>query len=91
MKISGIEPPRPLTHDLLRSTISTLGATLVKIIVHKLEFNTFFAKLVLKTQDGSIKEVDSRPSDSIALAIRSDAPIFVAEDVLNQVSSNYGL
>jgi hypothetical protein len=89
MKISGIEPPRPLTHDLLRNTITKLGATLVKIVVHKLEFNTFFAKLILKARDGSIEEIDARPSDSIALALRTDAPIFVSEEVLGQVSSGY--
>ena len=91
MKISGIQPPRPLTHDLLRDTIGQLGATLQKIIITKLEFNTFFAKLVLQTRDGELREVDARPSDSIAVALRADAPIFVAEEVLNQVSSSYGL
>ena len=91
MKISGIQPPRPLTHDLLKDTITQLGATLQRIVITKLEFNTFFATLVLKTQDGQLHEVDARPSDSIAVALRSDAPIFVAEDVLNQVASSYGL
>jgi bifunctional DNase/RNase len=91
MKISGIQPPRPLTHDLLRNAVTQLGATLVKIVINKLEFNTFFAKLVLKTKEGHVEEVDARPSDSIALALRADAPIFVADDVLNQVASSYGL
>ena len=91
MKISGIQPPRPLTHDLLKDAIAQLGASLERIVITKLEFNTFFAQLVLKTRDGDRREVDARPSDSIALALRADAPIFVAEDVLNQVASNYGL
>lgn len=91
MKISGIQPPRPLTHDLLRDTIAELGATLQKIVITKLEFNTFFARLVLQTKDGQTCEVDARPSDSIAVALRADAPIFVAEEVLNQVASSYGL
>lgn len=91
MKISGIQPPRPLTHDLLGNTIGQLGASLVRIVINKLEFNTFFAKLVLKTRDGKLEEVDARPSDSIALALRADAPIFVADEVLNQVASSYGL
>ena len=91
MKISGIQPPRPLTHDLLKDTITQLGATLDRIVITKLEFNTFFAKLILKTPDGQLREVDARPSDSIAVALRSEAPIFVAEDVLNQVASSYGL
>jgi bifunctional DNase/RNase len=91
MKISGIQPPRPLTHDLLKDTIAQLGATLERIVITKLEFNTFFAKLILQTREGEIREVDARPSDSIAVALRSEAPIFVSEDVLNQVSSSYGL
>ncbi len=91
MKISGIQPPRPLTHDLLKETIAELGARLERIIITKLEFNTFYAQLVLKTKEGESRNVDARPSDSIAVALRSDAPIFVAEDVLNQVATNYGL
>ena len=91
MKISGIQPPRPLTHDLLKDTIAQLGATLQRVVITRLEFNTFFAKLVLQTKEGERREVDARPSDSIAVALRSDAPIFVAEEVLNQVASSYGL
>ena len=91
MKISGIQPPRPLTHDLLKDTIAQLEATLQRIIITKLEFNTFFATLILQTKEGQLREVDARPSDSIALALRADAPIFVSEEVLNQVASSYGL
>ena len=91
MKVSGIQPPRPLTHDLLKETIEQLGARLQRIVITKLEFNTFFAKLVLQTRDGDVREVDARPSDSIAVALRVEAPIFVAEEVLNQVTSGYGL
>ena len=91
MKISGIDPPRPLTHDLLKNTISQLGATLERIVITKLEFNTFYAKLILQSKEGKPSEVDARPSDSIAIALRADAPIFVAEEVLNQVASSYGL
>ncbi len=91
MRISGIQPPRPLTHDLLQDTITQLGATLSRIVITKLEFNTFYAKLVLAAKDGAVSEVDARPSDSIAVALRADAPIFVAEEVLNQVASSYGL
>ena len=91
MKISGIQPPRPLTHDLLRSAIEQLGGKLTRVIINKLEFNTFFAKLILQTKDGAVEEVDARPSDSIALALRADAPIFVADEVLTQVASSYGL
>lgn len=91
MKISGIQPPRPLTHDLFKDTIAQLGATLKRVVITKLEFNTFFASLILETKDGQRREVDARPSDSIAVALRADAPIFVSEDVLNQVASSYGL
>jgi len=91
MKISGIQPPRPLTHDLLRDTIVQLGARLVRVVINKLEFNTFFAKLMLQTKEGASEEVDARPSDAIALALRAEAPIFVADDVLTQVASSYGL
>ena len=90
MKISGVTPPRPLTHDLLQSTIEQLGAKLEKIVINKLEFNTFFAQLVLRTKEGSTTAIDARPSDSIALALRADAPIFVAPDVLDQVASSFG-
>ena len=89
MKVSGVTPPRPLTHDLLHSTIEQLGARLEKIVITKLEFNTFFAQLVLRAKDGSQAAVDARPSDSIALALRADAPIFVAPDVLDQVASSF--
>ncbi len=91
MKISGIQPPRPLTHDLFKDTIAKLGGTLQRIVITKLEFNTFFASLVLETKDGQRHEVDARPSDCIAVALRAGAPIFVSEDVLNQVASSYGL
>ena len=91
MKISGIQPPRPLTHDLLKNTIAQLDAKLDRVVINKLEFNTFFAKLILESKDGGKREVDARPSDSIAVALRADAPIFVSDDVLNQVASNYGL
>ena len=88
MHVSGIQPPRPLTHDLLQSTIRELGASLDRIVITKLEANTFFAKLLLRTKDGAITEVDARPSDSIALALRAEAPIFVADEVLQQVGSS---
>ncbi len=91
MKLSGIEPPRPLTHDLLKNTLAQLGATLQRVVISKLEFNTFFATLVLQTKDGQLKEVDARPSDSIAIALRAEAPIFVTEEVLKQVASSYEL
>lgn len=86
MKVSGMQPPRPLTHDLLKSVIENLEGKLEKVVVDKLQDNTFHAKLIIK-QDGKIKTVDARPSDSIALAVRTKAPIFVEEEVLEQASS----
>lgn len=86
MEISGYHPPRPLTHDLLNNTIAELGAALSQIVVEKLEQNIFFAKLVIETGNGQTIEVDARPSDSIALAVRAKAPIYVARTVLDQVS-----
>jgi bifunctional DNase/RNase len=84
LKISGFQPPRPLTHDLFHSTIENLSANIDKIIIDKLEENTFHAKLVIKTQSGETKIIDARPSDSIALAVRAHAPIFAEDDVLKQ-------
>lgn len=87
MKISGISPPRPMTHDLLCSAVNKLGGKIDKIVITKLEQNTFFAKLVLQI-DSRVEEVDARPSDSIALAIRAKAPIFVEEEILDSVKTN---
>ncbi len=84
LKLSGFQPPRPLTHDLLHSTIGDLGASIEKIIIDKLEENTFHAKVVLKTSSGQEKIVDARPSDSIALAVRAHAPIFVEDDIIKK-------
>lgn len=84
LKISGFTPPRPLTHDLLHVTIENLEASIEKIIIDKLEENTFHAKLVIKTSSGQTKIIDARPSDSIALAVRAHAPIFVEDEVIKQ-------
>ena len=83
MKVRGVKTARPLTHDLLKDTIEQLGATLERIVIDNLEKGTFFAKLVLKTNNGHEVRVDARPSDAIALALRTEAPIFVEEKVLN--------
>lgn len=83
LRLSGFSPPRPLTHDLLHAMIKNLDADLEKVIIDRLEENTFHAKLIVK-QDGKVKVIDARPSDSIALAVRAGAPIFVEEEVLNR-------
>ena len=84
LKISGFKPARPLTHDLLYNAIENLNASTVKIIIDKLEESAFHAKIVLKTADGQEKVIDARPSDSIALAVRAHAPIFVEDDIIKQ-------
>ena len=84
LKLSGIEPPRPLTHDLLLTTIRELGAQLKEIHIDKLENNTFYAKLVLSRDGSGEVKVDARPSDSVAIALRAGAPIYCAEEVLNE-------
>lgn len=73
---------RPLTHDLLRAAIGALGARLERVVINDLADETFYAKLILD-QDGKSLEVDARPSDAIALAIRTEVPIYVEEKVLD--------
>ncbi len=82
LKISGFNPPRPLTHDLMHAMLENLDACIEKVIIDKLEENTFHAKIVIKSQSGSMKILDARPSDSIALAVRANVPIFVEDEVI---------
>jgi bifunctional DNase/RNase len=82
--VKEIQTPRPLTHALLASVITSLSGTLEKIIVTELKKSTFHAKLVIR-RNGSIVEVDSRPSDAIAIAVAVKCPIFVEEAVLDEV------
>jgi len=84
VKIQGATVPRPLSHDLLHSVIVALGATLNSIVINDLESNTFYAKIILNTVDGEQLEVDSRPSDAVALALRAEVPIYVDEAVLDK-------
>jgi bifunctional DNase/RNase len=83
VKLQDVTVPRPLTHDLLRSVIDTLGATINSIIVSELKNDTFYAKIILNV-DGGQMEVDSRPSDALALAVRAGVPIFAEETVLDR-------
>jgi hypothetical protein len=82
LAVEGVRTPRPLTHDLLRATLETLGGRLERVEIHRLSEGVFYARLLLLT-DGRLVEVDSRPSDAIALALRADAPIWVARTVLD--------
>ncbi|MBI3316535.1 MAG: bifunctional nuclease family protein [Candidatus Omnitrophica bacterium] len=86
LKLSGVKPPRPLTHDLVMNVVEGLGAKLERIIIDKLQQNTFFAKLYIKKNGGEEIVIDARPSDSVALALRAQAPIFAAEEVMGEAS-----
>ena len=83
MKLSGVKPPRPLTHDLVLSILDGLGAKIEKVIIDKLEHGTFHAKILLRKDGGKEVVIDARPSDSVAVALRSNVPIFTKEEVLN--------
>lgn len=83
LQLQGMEAPRPLTHDLLKNVLTRLGGEVQHIIISGLEKNTYFARIILDV-DGETMEIDSRPSDAIALAVRVDAPILVTEDVMDQ-------
>ena len=83
MKLQSASTPRPMTHDLVTDMLDQLGAQVVRITVTELRENTFFAQITVQ-QDGSEVDIDSRPSDAIALAIRADAPIFAADEVIEE-------
>ena len=80
-EMNGVTHPRPLTHDLCKALIVGLGGTLRRVQVVRVEQNTYFAELHIE-QRGELVQVDARPSDSIAIALRLDAPIFAAEELL---------
>jgi hypothetical protein len=81
LEMEGIRPPRPLTHDLMKTIIDTLGGSLNDVTINELREGTFFARLTVDA-----KEIDSRPSDAIALAVRYGVPIFVADRVMDEAS-----
>src|SRR5207244_13016874 len=83
-RIKQLPSPRPLTHDLVTSVIDNLGAELRDVFISELRDHTYFAKLRIR-MNGEMVEVDSRPSDAIALAVTANVPIYVAEDVLEEV------
>jgi bifunctional DNase/RNase len=86
MCLQEVEAVRPMTHDLLKNLVAGLGATLERVEIHDLRDDVFYARLVLMANDRRI-EVDSRPSDGIALAVRAHAPIFVAEAVMEHAGT----
>jgi bifunctional DNase/RNase len=89
MKLQGTPTPRPMTHDLVTSMLGELNAKVEKIAVTELRDNTFYACITLRI-DGSEVEIDSRPSDALALAVRADAKIFVADQVIDDSAIEFG-
>ena len=82
VKLQDLSVPRPLTHDLLRTIIDSMGGTIDHILVNDLQNDTFFAKITIKT-NGESKEIDCRPSDAVALAVRAKVPIYANEQVMD--------
>ncbi len=87
MTIEGVEAPRPMTHDLLLGSIRGLGGEIVRIVITELKDSTFFSRIHVR-QDGRALEIDARPSDAIALALRAEAPFFATRAVLESASSD---
>src|SRR5881398_2543806 len=83
MKLQGASTPRPMTHDLVADMLEQLDAQEIRITVTELKESTFYASITVQ-QNGSEVEIDSRPSDAIALAVRAEAPIFAADDVIEE-------
>jgi len=84
-RLKGIKPARPMTHDLLANVIENLGARIEKIVINDLRQHIFYAKIHLSL-DGRVIEIDSRPSDAVALGAATNAPIYVADHVFEQAS-----
>ncbi len=84
IKVTGVDVPRPMTHDLVGDVIAAFGAKVKRVLIDKLVNNTFHAKIEVEAKDGTIHLIDARPSDSIAIAVRLKTPIFVADDVMDK-------
>ena len=89
MKLQGASTPRPMTHDLVCDMLGELDAKCTQVAVTELRDNTFYASITLRI-DGSEVEIDSRPSDALALAVRADAKIFVADQVIDDSAIEFG-
>ncbi|MDZ4711801.1 MAG: bifunctional nuclease family protein [bacterium] len=83
LELEGIKPPRPLTHDLLKEVIETFGYSVNHIVINELRDSTFYAKI--KFDSASIEEIDARPSDAIAIALKFSSPIYVATEIMDEV------
>jgi uncharacterized protein len=79
--LQGMDTPRPMTHDLIRDLLDALGADVIRVVVTELKTSTYFAEIVLRQGDGEVP-VSSRPSDAVAVAVRTGAPLFVADDLM---------
>lgn len=90
MELQGVKAQRPMTHDLLKHVIVGLGGELRRVTITNVRDNTYFAELLLR-RDGQMVQVDARPSDSIALALRLRAPIFTSDDLLDHSGTDAGL
>jgi len=88
MRLQGATPPRPMTHDLLADVVSELQGEIVRVTVTELRENTFYARITI-VHEGREMEIDSRPSDAIALAVRCDAQIYAADDVIEESSIEF--
>jgi len=87
LQLEKISPPRPLTHDLMKNMLESIEVNVARIVVNDLRENTYYA-LINISNDGDAREIDARPSDAIALALRMHAPIFVDDSVMNRASIN---
>jgi hypothetical protein len=81
LALEGAAVPRPLSHDLMRNILETLDVNLEQVIIHDIKDSTFFAKLIIRNDD-ELQEIDARPSDGIALALRMRAPIYVSDKIV---------
>jgi len=90
LQLENVATPRPMTHDLLKTAIAQLDARVTRIVINDLKDSTFFAQIrvmVTRASGDTMLELDARPSDAIALALRTEAPIFVAQSVLDQAQT----
>ena len=85
LELKGESPPRPQTHDLLRNVIQELGARVSYVLINDLSSNTFYARVIMEV-NGEITDIDTRPSDAIALAVRTKSPVFVSEEVMERAA-----
>ena len=84
MELQDFKPPRPMTHDLLVILVRELESKVVRVKIHDIQENTFYATIELEKKDGKLVFIDSRPSDALAIAVRLDVPIFVSETVMSK-------